>query len=457
MLGVSALAALAAVQTILVYQAGPLVAGGIFLAVGLGLVICWRPLVGVGAGMLAIPLELQDLQLGAVGITPAEGILLVTACAAAGHYLYRGRTVSMPSAFIGFAGLTLVAAMGAVFADDSFVVAKIALMWTTFLAVALLVADAEVPQVERVLVCVALTGGVVGLIAAITSGDQQVVEGGARVTGRATASFAHPTVLASVLVLSIPIALVLVFRGSGARRALMALAALAGSAGLVLTLTRSGIVAAAISMVVLLWWAPFRRVALALLLVLAVAVIVSPDASRRSAQVSVVGQRLGTLTGEEVGRNPRIAIWSVTERIIADRPLLGVGEGNFPGASSARGLIDVGGVPYDHAHNVFLTIAAETGILGLVFFLAFLGGTVQAGVRALRARTAEHYPLALAIVASLVGLLVVSLTEYPRTNVLMATLLVVIGALVALARREGSGPAPTHRLRHGHGQSRAQR
>jgi len=129
---------------------------------------------------------------------------------------------------------------------------------------------------------------------------------------------------------------------------------------------------------------------------------------------------------------------SATERVIADNPVLGVGEGNFPGASSAQGLIDVGGVPYDHAHNVFLTIAAETGMLGLVFFLAFLGGTVQAGVRALRARTAEHYPLALAVVASLIGLLVVSLSEYPpRTNVLMATLLVEIGALVALARRAG--------------------
>jgi len=438
MLGMPAIVGLAAAQTILVYRAGPLVAGGIFLGLGLVLVICWRPLVGVGAGVLAVPLELQDLQLGAAGLTPAEAILLVTACAAGGHYLYRGRAVSMPPAFIGFAGLTLVAAMGALFADDSFVVAKIVLMWTSFLAVALLVADADGRQVERVLVCVAFTGGVVGLIAALTSGDQQLVEGGAIAIGRATASFAHPNVLASFLVLSIPIALVLVFRGSGLRRALMALAALAGSAGLALTLTRSGIVAAAISVVVLLWWAPFRRIALVLLLVFAVAAIFSPGDSRRSAQVSVVGQRLGTLGGEDVARNPRIAIWSATERVIADNPVLGVGEGNFPGASSAQGLIDVGGVPYDHAHNVFLTIAAETGILGLVFFLAFLGGTVQAGVRALRARTAEHYPLALAIVASLIGLLVVSLSEYPpRTNVLMATLLVEIGALVALARRAG--------------------
>ena len=43
------------------------------------------------------------------------------------------------------------------------------------------------------------------------------------------------------------------------------------------------------------------------------------------------------------------------------RAILGVGEGNFPAISPSYGLRAVDSTPYDHAHDIFLTVAAELG------------------------------------------------------------------------------------------------
>ncbi|MBZ9578192.1 O-antigen ligase family protein [Patescibacteria group bacterium] len=72
----------------------------------------------------------------------------------------------------------------------------------------------------------------------------------------------------------------------------------------------------------------------------------------------------------------RKAIWEVAVRMIRDRPLFGHGLSTFMGNFASFGkdyyyFKTQGLIPY--AHNCYLQIAAETGIVGLVSFLWLIG------------------------------------------------------------------------------------
>jgi O-antigen ligase len=151
---------------------------------------------------------------------------------------------------------------------------------------------------------------------------------------------------------------------------------------------------------------------------------------------------LSTVTSPgEVTQNSRFEIWEDSLPMVGASPWLGVGEGNYSEESPRFGLLDIGGLHYDHAHNLLLTIAIETGLVGLAFFVAFLWGTARAAGRALRGGRRDVYSLALGMTAALVGLFVTSFGEYPpRTNAILATTMIEVGLLVACARL--SRPAP---------------
>lgn len=292
---------------------------------------------------------------------------------------------------------------------------------------------------------IAVAGGVIGAIAFAGVGTQAVTQGGEVISNRAKGTFADPNVLAFFLVVALAPAVALSNRGAIVRRVLMLSCAVAMVLGLVFTLSRSGLIGAAVSLALLLTWAPFRRYALAGLGILAVVVVLNFDAIQANPQVNVVKQRFSTLTSGQLTRtNTRLEIWRKTPAMIADHPLLGVGAGNYENVSARYGLLDVGALRYDHAHNVFLTIGAELGLLGLALFLAFCWSVVRAGRRALAARDPRVHAMALALAAALAGLLVTSLAEYPpRTSSVMAAMMIEVGALLAYERSARDQGSPT--------------
>jgi O-antigen ligase len=79
----------------------------------------------------------------------------------------------------------------------------------------------------------------------------------------------------------------------------------------------------------------------------------------------------------------RMAHWQAGARMFLDHPLLGVGAGNF---NAAYGDYFVGPWPDSrgHAHNYYIHIAAEAGLLGLVAYLALLATLASQVLRALR-------------------------------------------------------------------------
>ena len=84
---------------------------------------------------------------------------------------------------------------------------------------------------------------------------------------------------------------------------------------------------------------------------------------------SVFGERLmSSFSLSDVSNTGRIQIWSISGSVFLDNPFFGVGLGNLPiffdPTASVKSPIN--------AHNTFLDISSELGLLGLVLFFGFL-------------------------------------------------------------------------------------
>ena len=66
----------------------------------------------------------------------------------------------------------------------------------------------------------------------------------------------------------------------------------------------------------------------------------------------------------------RLAHWQAANDMAHDRPLFGVGLGSYEAVYDDYRLVNWE-APLGHAHNLYLNMLAETGIIGLAAFLAF--------------------------------------------------------------------------------------
>ncbi|MBN2473653.1 MAG: O-antigen ligase family protein [Pirellulales bacterium] len=135
-------------------------------------------------------------------------------------------------------------------------------------------------------------------------------------------------------------------------------------------------------------------------------------ATRMDKLVSFEREYAATYTGKSV--EVRGAFAYLSWQMFLDRPLLGVGFGQFPEAklpyladrSTEFNLEAVR--PYSH-HIGFLSVLTETGLVGFVLFLALLGGWVRAGWQVCRNATLPPWARAQGIL--LLGVLGVYLCQ----------------------------------------------
>jgi putative inorganic carbon (hco3(-)) transporter len=438
---VAALAACvtAAALSLAAYWFSPGVAAVLLPGGAVLVLILVQPMAGIYAGVLCAPLEYLDLGVGGgiIELTAGEAVLLVTAASVLLCALSGGLGVlRMSLAHGAFAVLIGIASLGLAFAPDTLVVFKIALMWSAILVLSLYMLSVTPGQLRWLLMAIALSGAVLALIAIAKGGTIELQEGGAFATNRAQASFAHPAVLAFFLQLALPCALCLSLTAGRWQRAPMLIAAGLILTALMLTLTRGAIIGAGVSIAVLLWLPRFRLLAVLLLVALVAFSAANLNPILNSPQASVVATRLGTILGHERQTNPRLRIYRGAPAMVIDHPLFGIGAGNFPIVSPLYGLRDLGGDTFEHAHNVPLSIAVETGLLGLAAFFVFAAALARAAIRILRSRDGPEFPLAIAPLAALSGLVATSMTDYPlRTNLIMAVIMLEAGAMIAYSRR----------------------
>ncbi len=257
------------------------------------------------------------------------------------------------------------------------------------------------------------------------------------------------TYLVAGLLLSIGVA------ATNRRRPLRALGA--GACGVIctlgvaLTLSRAALVALVISLLAAIVVVKRHRAVMSLVAILltgafAVYFLALAPATAR--------QRIFNDPG---GTSGRTALWTVAWRMVGAEPVGGVGIGNFP-LRSVDYLVQPGGLSNDtyvikeplEAHNIYLQMLAETGIVGFLLFAAVVVNSLWCAWRAARARAPglDHglIVLAEATIVATVAVLVANFFAPGLFDKQMWLLFALGPALYSLSRDAPAAGANARRL-----------
>lgn len=184
-------------------------------------------------------------------------------------------------------------------------------------------------------------------------------------------TFPHPNVLAGFLLLSMTGLLFTFAWTKGRERMVWTLALLSGSGALLLTMSRLTFLLWLILLVVIF----LRQVSVSFVkpvfglgfVILIVFLLAQTPFGTRLIQTN--------LAEEAVVQRTELIRSSV--EMVAQQPLVGVGFGNFlPVLATVTNPLPLN-LYLQPVHNIFLLVLAETGIIGLIFFLWFLTNTYK--------------------------------------------------------------------------------
>ncbi len=101
-------------------------------------------------------------------------------------------------------------------------------------------------------------------------------------------------------------------------------------------------------------------------------------------KIGVINISFTNPSADNYANSERVAHWVAGIHMFLDYPLLGIGIGNYQYAYPTYHL-GIFVVPLGHAHNYYINMAAEAGLLGLSAFVLFLLAIFVAGGHAYRA------------------------------------------------------------------------
>lgn len=146
----------------------------------------------------------------------------------------------------------------------------------------------------------------------------------------------------------------------------------------------------------------------------------------------------------------RVDVWRWATMAVQDFPFTGCGLGTFRQVVQILYPINVPpGYDIAHAHNMFLQVALDVGIPGLIAYLALLGGSAVAAWRVARAN-ARLRPLALGLLCGMIALHAYGMTDAlalgSKPGVAFWFALGLVAALPRVAEREMPEDAPASRI-----------
>lgn len=201
-------------------------------------------------------------------------------------------------------------------------------------------------------------------------------------SGRVISTFGQPNFLASFLVMSLPFFWYLQLTSKGIKKYLTILAGSLVILATILTFSRSSWLA--LLLLIIIWglyhWRMFLGLLIGLILLYALLANLFPLLVFR--EWSRFQVDLGALWSAE----NRTLIAERSQELIGKRPLFGYGAENFilsfPQVvrGDDLGLKDI---VVDSAHNLFLDIAVETGLVGLIIFILLLTAVFIKGLKSL--------------------------------------------------------------------------
>ena len=427
-----------AVFALSAYVATPLMLPALAIGAAAAALAFARPAAGLVLVFLAMVGESVALPLPTGSLTPAEALLVVLGFGYVFRLVFAHESVVRPSvADLPFAGLLVVGFLGLTFAPNPAPVFRVVVLWLLFYCVFLQAQSFTLGEIRMVLVALAVGAGVLGAIGALhylQSGNTVLYNGGEATGARATGTFDQANYYASVLQLALLPAIALLL--SRARNWLLLIPVGAAFAGLAFSLSRGATLGFAVGLLVLLSWNRARWIGGLLVVLVIATTVANVNPIVKSQQFTTVEERLSTLgqANEETSTNSRPRIWAAAIAETEAHPFLGIGLNQFVGVSLRHDLTERGH-PLENAHNIFLSLAVETGLLGLACFLLFLATVARRSIAALRATSPEARGIAVGLVATLTGFFVQGMTvNQLRDNVIAGTFLALAGLLVGLAR-----------------------
>ncbi len=146
--------------------------------------------------------------------------------------------------------------------------------------------------------------------------------------------------------------------------------------------------------------------------------------------------------GAQLVTDPRLAIWPFALERIAEKPLIGHGYGR----GILRDTMRTAGAAPDnplhwHAHDLFLNVALQVGLVGLALFLWMWGAMARELVGLMRAAPPRRW-LAILGFALLAGYTVKNVTDDFHVRHIALLAYSLAGALIALARAPRSTGRP---------------
>ena len=427
--------------------AQPIILVALFVAPLLALAILINPLIAILTILATFPIGSVAQGIGPLRIQAVEAAVFVAALVVILRRLATGRIPLPFAAPLGWAVAlfmwTLISVYSAI--DHTLALKVLFSLLGGIVCATVVLAGCKDMRDLRILLAGFVTAGVaIGLITfsetrGLSSASTDF--GGAEiVSGRLQGAFDSPNQLGSLCALMVPVCIGLVFGLRTVRgRVLAGGAVLILLVTLMLSLSRGAWVGAAVAILFMLIK---LREARRLLIVLAVPLVVVGffvwSLTGTKTDVKVVGERAKAITVLSPYDDRRV-IYREAYREIRENPLLGVGPGGFPVAST-RVVSESATLSYAHAHNLYLNWAAEVGLPSVVIILCFAFSLLLSGRTASRGASARGDPRDRAIIigisAALITVLVQGFFDYVIPNPVVYTAMwTLIGALL-VARRE---------------------
>lgn len=181
------------------------------------------------------------------------------------------------------------------------------------------------------------------------------------------------------------------------------------------TLDRSILILASVALSVLLVFTQSRGALLGVLFGLASMMVISLDLRKIGivvmvastvfvAIVWIVGADAALIIGSSAsvrGASGRVEIWAHAIAVISDFRFSGIGIGNFATVTDLFYPFLVAGPSQTHAHNMFLQIAVDTGLTGLIIWLSCLFLVLFCCIQTFRACYTRKSPLLTGVSAGL--------------------------------------------------------
>jgi putative inorganic carbon (HCO3(-)) transporter len=223
--------------------------------------------------------------------------------------------------------------------------------------------------------------------------------------GRITSFLEHYNGLAAYINLVVPFCLVFALRGTDPKlRTLSKWCMALASVALLLTQSRGGLLAyVAILMVSAYMLAPDRKTRMRRLAVVLVVCVLA------AAAAGLFFQRLGEI--DDYTAVSRLAIWGGAFTVFARAPVVGAGFGNL--RPLMGGLLGLPEGWMGDAHNLYLELLAESGLVGLIAFAFLIVSALRAARKCMRQSREEFaWLIGIAAFAALCGVLVHGTVDY---------------------------------------------